>query len=238
VQDAWSQKAQEYYDDHSGLKGNPRRYRNFVSAYQRIIPILELTTEDSLLDVGCGCGELAAALEEKVRVYCGLDISAASLQIARLHNPQAQFVQADMTTFEFREQFDCAVALTSLEFCRDKAKALQQVFEVLNEQGKLYAEMRNADFVLFRIFQPLMGLLVRWGLVSPYSVEGFRDLSVPEWTDLLQEAGFQIVHLRKSVRPASYGGLLTRLKNTLIRVVRLVTPVRWHYMVGFVCRKR
>jgi len=197
--------------------------------------LLGLTADHVLLDAGCGCGELGEAVNGQVGGYCGIDVSLPCLASAREHCPRGSFVCGDLTCLPLRGAFDVVVAVTSLEFVCNKALALAQLRSVLRPGGRLYVEVRNEDFLLYRIIGPLRSLLRRMRWLDEYGADGFRDLSVRQWRTLLNEAGFNILHQRQSLRPVLRGGAALNPKNLAIALVRAVVPNRWHYMIGFVC---
>ena len=237
-QDRWSGIAQKHYNDKAKLKREKRRYKKFVKSYQKIEKILNITKENTLLDVGCGAGELAKSLENKIVDYYGVDISDTSLAIAKEINPHKKFINADMTSLPFSMQFDFITALSSLEFCHDKKLALREFHRLLKKTGKLYIEVRNQNFIIYKIFSPFIKYFVKLKLIIPYEAEGFRDLSFDEWNKLLYEAGFEIINIKKSIRPTLYGNFMTQTKNILIKLVQYITPIKYQYMVGFLCKKR
>lgn len=237
VQDRWSEAAKEFYSEEAESKRDPGCLRVFAQAYRQLVPILQLSPEQSLLDIGCGCGELARAVHGKAGFYCGLDISLVCLQIARNREPESGFLCGDMTCLPLQGQFDCITAMTSLEFCCDKPAALREIARMLNNSGQLYIEVRNADFLIFRLLGPAMKWLEKLGIVIPCRAEGFRDLEFDEWLQLLEDDGFDVTDIRRSLRPAGYGGVVSRLKNYLIKLVAWTTPVRHHYMIGLLCGK-
>ena len=191
-----------------------------------------------ILDLGCGTGELARALAGQGFQVTGIDISEASLAVAREQNPGVSFQNADMTALPFpNSHFDAVIAMTSLEFCRDKITALREIKRVLKPGGYLYAEVRNGSFILNRMPPAFTALLTRIKLLQPYPAENFRDLSHAEWQALLREAGFTLECEFPSLRPWAYGGFLTRLKNLLIETVKQFLPPRSHYMMAFLCRR-
>ncbi len=63
-----------------------------------------LTMEESILDLGCGNGELAAELEQRGfrGIYLGVDFSPEMLEIARgkVSSPNYAFHEIDITQFE------------------------------------------------------------------------------------------------------------------------------------------
>lgn len=65
----------------------------------------------SILELGCGTGNLARRFIEKGFSYTGLDLSDDMLRLAKKNNPQGYFVKGDMTHFELPSRFD-AVILT------------------------------------------------------------------------------------------------------------------------------
>ncbi len=81
--------------------------RNWGTEYhEQIIGILErlllcdLKAGDSVLDVGCGTGTIAAQLVSRGLVVTGIDQSANMLDFARANAPAAEFLQADASAFQ------------------------------------------------------------------------------------------------------------------------------------------
>jgi SAM-dependent methyltransferase len=70
----------------------------------------------SLLDAGCGLGELyKATLEKKIALsYTGIDIVPDYIDLARIRFPQARFEYKDI--MDMSEQFDYVVASGALTF--------------------------------------------------------------------------------------------------------------------------
>ncbi len=236
-QDRWSQSAQDFYGREAYLKQEQERYQRFTQAYKKLLDRVSLTESTTILDLGCGAGEMSHAIRSSVKHYVGIDISTASLQVAKTKNPDSLFVCADMTSIPFSASFDFVLAMTSLEFCYDKNAALKNIDRMLSDTGKVYLEVRNADFLLFKVFAPLTGILTRVGLIVPYEAEGFQDFTYEEWCQILTGSGFRIVSLQPSLRPVWYGGLMTKMKNMFIKLVSTFSPVRYHYMTGFLCIK-
>ena len=88
------------------------------------------------------------------------------------------------------------------------------------------------------MLRPCMSLLIRRGWVNPYGAAGYRDLHFAEWQSLIEQAGLQVVRLNRSLWPALFGPPTSWPKTLLVKLLGWVTPVRMHYMAGFVCRKR
>lgn len=102
----------------------------------------------SVLDLGCGTGELAVALSQSRRVT-GVDPAAAMLEIGRKRpgGDKVTWVQADARTVRLGERFDL-VLLTGHVFQvfltpEDQAAALATIAAHLNSNGRFIFDSRN-----------------------------------------------------------------------------------------------
>lgn len=236
--DEWADSARLFYAEETALKNSLRAYGVFSRAYRKLVERIPLERNWEVLDIGCGTGSLVHALSGHVKSISGIDVSAESLSIARQKNPAARLMEADMTRIPLPGgQFDCAIAMTSLEFCAAKRGALAEIHRLLKPHGTFYLEVRNASFILFVLPRPVLGWCAAWGLLAPYPAEGFRDLTYQEWRGLLEISGFEIIQEFPSLRPWNYGSAGTRIKNLVIRLLMILTPLERHYMIGFLCRR-
>lgn len=83
----------------------------------------------SLLDVGCGTGGVAGALQDAfpaMSVVAG-DVLMAGLRIAQQHAPRVEFVQFDIRALPYRDAFDVVTAFDVLEHVDDDAAVLAQM---------------------------------------------------------------------------------------------------------------
>lgn len=72
----------------------------------------------SVLDLGCGSGQLAVLLGDRgIKRYCGVDFSGEQIRLARAACPQFEFVQSDITSTDILEcgSYDAIVATEFLE---------------------------------------------------------------------------------------------------------------------------
>ena len=132
---------------------------------------------ESVLDLGCGTGELAASLTSARRVT-GVDPAAPMLEVARLRpgGTHATWVQADAQTVRLAERFDLIV-LTGHAFQvfltdADQSAVLATIADHLTPTGRFIFDSRNPDYPdtkertrdeTFRVIQhPDLGAIDAW----------------------------------------------------------------------------
>ncbi|MDQ1352107.1 MAG: hypothetical protein QG657_2413, partial [Acidobacteriota bacterium] len=106
----------------------------------------------SILEIGCGTGNLAPYFLKAGYEYTGLDLYDEMLQIARQNHPEASFVQGDMRDLHFMQAFE-AVIITGRSFCymttnKDVMNALKSIYVTLKEDGLLIFDSFKADELL------------------------------------------------------------------------------------------
>jgi precorrin-6B methylase 2 len=69
----------------------------FYNSEKQVIQRLELGSQASILDIGCGCGCLGLALSERYSIdrYVGVEINDSAANYARVLNPAAKIYQGD-----------------------------------------------------------------------------------------------------------------------------------------------
>lgn len=109
--------------------------------------LLAVRPEETLLDVGCGPGNLLYRVRGRVRRSVGLDLSAEALRAARVAlqqrqagpgDAQASFVLGDGRRLPFREaSFDSIICTETLEHVADDGAVLSELARVLKPGGRL-----------------------------------------------------------------------------------------------------
>jgi SAM-dependent methyltransferase len=94
--------------------------------------ILKLADEisfDTVLDVGCGNGELLLALNQRKNIarLVGVDIAQKVIEVNRAAFPRFEFHQLDIGTACMPEQFDLVVCSEVIEHVRDWHLALRHL---------------------------------------------------------------------------------------------------------------
>jgi SAM-dependent methyltransferase len=95
----------------------------------------------SVLDVGCGTGEITARLGELFpeASLTGIDLEESHLERARDRYPRARFEKGDALALHFGDgQFDLAVCRHLLQAVPDPRRVVQEMVRVLRPGGRLH----------------------------------------------------------------------------------------------------
>ena len=166
---------------------------------KELIPKLQLTGKETLLDIGCGEGKTTALLATYLPhgKVVGIDSSEEMVALARQNFPHCKyanlsFLRMDARELTFREQFDVAFSNAALHWIIDHPAVLCGVAESLDNKGRLLFQMAgkgNAQDVI-----AVLEEMVSEDSCEPY----FKNFSFPygfygpeEYTTWLNEAGFK-----------------------------------------------
>lgn len=137
--------ASRWWDRHSEFKPlheiNPLR-ANFIDG---LSPVAGL----QLLDVGCGGGILAEAMAQRGATVTGIDMGAAPLNVARIHQLESgvqvtyQQCTAEQMAAQHGESFDIVCCLEMLEHVPDPAAVVQACADLCQPGGNLYFSTIN-----------------------------------------------------------------------------------------------
>ncbi|MDG5759886.1 methyltransferase domain-containing protein [Natronococcus sp. A-GB1] len=174
--DDWDATA--YDDDHS-----------FVYEYGAdLLELLEPTADERVLDLGCGTGELTAAVSDAGATAVGLDSSAEMIATAREAHPDCSFVHADATTFAAEEPFDAVLSNAALHWIDDQDAVLETVRDALRPGGRFVAELGGTGNVR-AIVDALAAELADRGYDGDHS---WYFPSIGEYAPRIEAHGFEV----------------------------------------------
>jgi len=147
---------------------------------------VDIPTDATVLDVGCGGGRTIEKLARTSRSVYGIDYAAGSVAASRSHNQaliatgQVTVERASVSHLPFTDNtFDLATAIETQYYWPDTTNDMREILRVLKPGGRLvvvleaYKSARNGWFMV-----PVMRLL------------GSRLLTIEEQRTLFQAAGF------------------------------------------------
>lgn len=117
----------------------------------RLLSLLSLNSQSSVLDIGCGQGILERVIPKECR-YLGIDLSPSLVAIAtKLRKSiKHQFLVQDITKqlhiCSGLPLFSCAVAILSLQNMASPDKAIQNAVQLLQSQGRFFLVLNHPCF--------------------------------------------------------------------------------------------
>lgn len=134
-------KEVEFFDN----LGEAQEYNVFTDeANQKIIDTLLLLLKPSkdkpLIDLGCGSGIFTQMLSERGFECIGVDLSHSLLRRGKQHQPQLDFIQADVEALPFADNsLDTIVLSCLIHHLPDPSRCIQELHRVLKPQGRFVA---------------------------------------------------------------------------------------------------
>lgn len=166
-----------YLTDNEGCREYAKGLDDHMHAkYVRALRLADPRPGQSVLDIGCGRGELVYYCAKRGARAFGIDYSAAAIDIARQtlqrlpSTAQAGADLGDVVTYPFKEQFDAIFMIDIVEHMYDwqLTEAFARIHKILKPGGRLIITTPNDYFerILLpakRIFN-LPFMPAKWGL--------------------------------------------------------------------------
>lgn len=123
---------------------NPELYDNnhsFVSDYgSSLIELLKPGSNETILDLGCGTGDLANQISKHSPNVVGIDKSYQMINQARKKYPHIPFAVKDITHFDSLQSFDAVFSNATIHWIKQPEKALENIYKYLKPGGRFVAE--------------------------------------------------------------------------------------------------
>jgi len=127
-----------------------RSYRSLLAHYYRLI----IPADASVLEIGCGTGELLSQIPAARKV--GIDLSAAQIEQARRRVPDGEFHVQAGEALQLSERFDYIIISDTLNFAADVQSLLARLQSCSHAGTRLVVNFQNS---LWRPALALAGLL-------------------------------------------------------------------------------
>lgn len=153
----------------------------------------------SILDAGCGTGQVLADLAGPQRQLMGLDLSREMLDHARQRVPGARLLQGDCQKLPLAdEQVDLVLNTLSFHWYPQPIAALSEFLRVLRPGGQLLLAGVASSLMGFRGFRSVFKRVVRGGV---------KLSTAQHLADKLRKVGFeQVQHERVHVGTWVFSG--------------------------------
>lgn len=167
-----------------------------------VLARLEPQAGESILDLGCGTGQLTAQIAAAGATVLGLDSSPAMVGQARQNYPKLTFRLADARTFAVEYPVDAVFSNAVLHWVPEAAAVAGRVAAALKPGGRFVAELGGQGNAA-RIHAALATVLRERGLpVEP----GVYFPSVGEYSTVLESQGLEVRWAELFDRPTPLEG--------------------------------
>ena len=193
VKDQWN--ANLYDQNHS-----------FVSQFGTdLVQLLAPKQRESILDLGCGTGDLSRKISDFEAQVIGIDQSINMIEQAKVKYPEISFDVQDATELTYENEFDAIFSNATLHWIKQPEKALQGIFAGLKEGGRFVAEFGGKGNV-----QTITDEIIRQ--LKTEEIE-FKDEQFPwfypsiaEYAALMERVGFRVTFAQHFDRPTQLEG--------------------------------
>jgi SAM-dependent methyltransferase len=218
----------DFYDAHHDALERGRGARRYY--YSRLEGILKarVPSGQHVLEVGCGSGDLLAALQPSHGV--GIDVSGRALATARARHPDLQFVEGDGGDAGLLETlggpFDSIVLVNVVTELTDVQRTLESLRSVCHSRTRIFI------YSYSRLWQPLLRLAERAGLKRQAPPDAW--LPPEEVQAMLSLADYEVVRRDYQIVAPAHAPLVADFLN---RYVGHLPGFEWlSLMYGIVAR--
>lgn len=156
-----------------------RAYRSLLAHYYNLL----IPPGASVLEIGCGSGELLAQVRARRKV--GVDVSPAQIEAARQRVPEAEFVLQAGELLILEETFDVIIISDTLNLAADVQRLLERLQTVAHADTRLLVNFQNT------LWRPALTFARLLGLKAPQPQNSW--LASSDVLNLLRLAGWDTV---------------------------------------------
>jgi len=174
---------------------------SFVYDYgASLVDLLNPKSNERILDLGCGSGELTDKIMEEAKRVVGIDNSPEMIKKAKQKFPLVEFHVADASNFEFDEPFDAIFSNAALHWVVNYKAAIVCMYNSLKPGGRMVVEFGGKDNVT-RITNQLRKSLLKRAYEKQAKLQLWYFPSVREYTSELEAEGFNVSFAELYERP-------------------------------------
>jgi SAM-dependent methyltransferase len=131
-----------------------KSYRKLLAHYYNLL----IPSDASVLEIGCGTGELLSLLQTKT--ICGIDLSERQINGARKRLPHGRFLVQAGEELSLTEPFDVIIVSDTLNYAADAQLLLQRLHNVSTPRTRLFINFYS------QLWRPLLEFASWLGLRS------------------------------------------------------------------------
>jgi trans-aconitate methyltransferase len=179
------------------MKWNSTLYdksHDFVSKFgEGILSYLNPNPTETILDLGCGTGDLTNKIFLTGAKVIGVDSSAEMIAKAKSKFPEIEFYQMDARELNLDTQFDAIFSNAVLHWIPEKQLVIGKMYSHLKDQGRIVLEFGgkgNNQHML----KVLRDVFIKRGHVKNAKIDFWYYPSIGEYSTELEKQNFRVVH--------------------------------------------
>lgn len=185
----------------------------FVYQYgEELIELLNPRSNEFILDLGCGSGQLANEIRKSRASVIGIDSSEEMIVQAQSNFPELDFFVEDAANFHFEKPFDAIFSNAVLHWVLDGEKAIVCMNKSLKRGGRLVLEFGGKGNVEI-IVNSLRKSLENRGYLKNATLKNWYFPSISEYTSLLEKNGFEVEFAQLYDRPTELADTESGIKD-------------------------
>lgn len=182
------------------------RQLGFVSEYGKdVLALLKPQRHETILDLGCGTGDLTHDISRSGARVIGMDASADMVRRAEEKFPGIDFRIGDAQRFDLDVAFDAVFSNAAFHWMKDAEGVLRSVWHALKPGGRLVAEFGGKDNVRAIVNAMTEVLTAEYG-IDAASRNPWYFPSPAEYTLLLERQGYTVRLVHYFDRPTKLQG--------------------------------
>ncbi len=186
-----------------------RRHSRYY--HSRLTQIIRFATPPGqrVLEIGCGRGDLLAALNPSVGV--GIDFSAEMINLAQKRHPQLKFIHTDIYDLQLEETFDTIIVSDVVNELWDVQEALKIIRPLAPAGARVIFNFQS------RLWEIPLRIVKHLKLSTPTLDQNW--LTFEDVEGLLELTGFEVIRRRREIMfPFSFPFLDKLMNRVLVKL--------------------
>ncbi|HET6387183.1 MAG TPA: methyltransferase domain-containing protein [Armatimonadota bacterium] len=213
-----NESAQRQSPSHTALDWNARRYESDYSYVWKygagVLELLSPRPGERILDIGCGTGQLTAALAASGAMVIGIDNSPDMIAQARVNSPEIEFQLCDARDLQFKAPFDAVFSNAVLHWIQEPKPVIASVRRALKPGGRFVAEFGGRGNI-HALVEAITASLSDAGYPAGPERNPWYFPGIPEYGELLESAGMTLTFAELFDRPTALAGGEAGMRNWL-----------------------
>ena len=173
----------------------------FVWQYgEDLLKLLNPQPGESILDLGCGTGQLTEKIAQAGAEVMGVDSAPAMIEKAKENYPHIRFDVADATNFQVKQPFDAVFSNAVLHWVKQADNAIASIHKSLKPGGRFVGEFGGKGNIK-AIVTALYTALESIGIPEAQVENPWYYPSIGEYASLLEQHGFDVIYAILFPRP-------------------------------------